>query len=208
MQPYTIHRFAVGPYNNNCYVLEDPASGDHLVIDAPPDALLVLRAIEGKRVSLVLITHNHGDHIASVAMFREALRCPIAAHPADAHAIRGPVEPLAHGQEVPLGQHRVRVLHTPGHTPGSVCFLLDNHLFSGDTLFPNGPGHTRTPEDFRQIVRSIQEQLFTLPDDVTVYPGHGATTTIGVEKARYAQFAARPQPPDLCGDVLWVPEGP
>jgi glyoxylase-like metal-dependent hydrolase (beta-lactamase superfamily II) len=100
----------------------------------------------------------------------------------------------------------LRVIHTPGHTPGSICLFADGHLLSGDTLFPNGPGKTATPQDFRQVVDSIVSRLLVLPDDTQVHPGHGEETVLGREKERFAAFSRRPQDLNLCGDVLWVPE--
>ena len=97
----------------------------------------------------------------------------------------------------------VRVIHTPGHTPGSVCFLVGRYLIGGDTLFPGGPGHTDTPADLQQTIRSIVQRLYVLPDATLVLPGHGDETTIGASRHEYAVFASRPHPPDLCGDVLW-----
>jgi len=98
----------------------------------------------------------------------------------------------------------LRVLHTPGHTPGSLCLLFGKHLFSGDTLFPGGPGKTGTPAAFEQIVNSITEKLFVLPDETLVYPGHGEDTILGKEKQAFAVFSSRPSNPGLCGDVLWL----
>jgi len=96
------------------------------------------------------------------------------------------------------------VLHTPGHTPGSLCLLSGKHLFSGDTLFPGGPGKTGNPAAFEQIINSITEKLFILPDETLVYPGHGEDTVLGKEKQEFAVFSSRPRTPGLCGDVLWL----
>jgi glyoxylase-like metal-dependent hydrolase (beta-lactamase superfamily II) len=98
----------------------------------------------------------------------------------------------------------MRALHTPGHTPGSVCLLIGKHLFSGDTLFPGGPGKTGTPAAFEQIVNSIIERIFVLPDETLVYPGHGEDTILSKEKQEFAIFSGRTRPSGLCGDVLWL----
>lgn len=105
---------------------------------------------------------------------------------------------------IDVGRLKLKVLHTPGHTPGSVCFLLGKYLISGDTIFPGGPGKTTTPADFEQIVKSIETKIFVLPDDTEVYPGHGDSTVLGKEKKEFAIFASRPHTPGLCGDVLWL----
>jgi glyoxylase-like metal-dependent hydrolase (beta-lactamase superfamily II) len=111
--------------------------------------------------------------------------------------------PLADGQELTVGKVSVRVIHTPGHTPGSVCFLVGSYLIAGDILFRGGLGHSDTPEDLQQTIRSIIQRLYVLPDATLVLPGHGDDTTIGASRREYAVFASRPHPPDLCGDVLW-----
>jgi hydroxyacylglutathione hydrolase len=111
--------------------------------------------------------------------------------------------PLADGEQISVGGNSVTVIHTPGHTPGSCCFLIGRYLISGDTLFPGGPGHTNSPQELQQTIASINERLYTLPDDTLVLPGHGQGTTIGRSREEYAAFAARPQRPDLQGDVTW-----
>ena len=107
------------------------------------------------------------------------------------------------GDEIAVGQATVLALHTPGHTPGSTCYIAGDILFSGDVLFPGGPGRTQTPADLRQSIGSITERLHPLPDETLVLPGHGADTTVGDSKREYAVFASKDHPPDLCGDVLW-----
>ena len=111
--------------------------------------------------------------------------------------------PLADGEEIPVGGLKVRTIHTPGHTPGSTCFLAGPFLISGDTLFHGGPGHSDRPLDLQEMIGSIIQRLFVLPDDTLVLPGHGDDSTIGRSKREYAVFASRPHPADLCGDVLW-----
>jgi len=96
------------------------------------------------------------------------------------------------------------VLHTPGHTPGSLCFRVGRYLISGDTIFPGGPGRTSSPDDFKQIVKSITEKIFVLPDDTQIYPGHGNSTVLKNEKEEFAVFTSRPHEPNLCGEVLWL----
>jgi glyoxylase-like metal-dependent hydrolase (beta-lactamase superfamily II) len=111
---------------------------------------------------------------------------------------------LNDGDEIFVGANKLRVLHTPGHTPGSVCFLVGNYLIAGDTLFPGGPGKTQSPDDFQRIIESITQRLFVLPDETKVYPGHGEATTIKEAKQQYEVFSTRPHDPNLCGDVVWT----
>ena len=103
-----------------------------------------------------------------------------------------------------FGKVKVEVLHTPGHTPGSLCFKIGKYLIAGDTVFPRGPGKTGSPADFRQIVKSITDKIFVLPDDTQIYPGHGDSTTIKNGKSEFAVFSSRRNDPNLCGDVLWL----
>ena len=98
----------------------------------------------------------------------------------------------------------MKAIHTPGHTPGSTCFSLGNLLFSGDTLFPGGPGRSKSPEALSEIIDSITTKLFLYPDEVEVLPGHGVTTTLGISKKDYAVFASNQHPADLSGDVTWL----
>jgi hydroxyacylglutathione hydrolase len=98
----------------------------------------------------------------------------------------------------------VDVLHTPGHTPGSLCFKITRYLFAGDTIFPGGPGHTDTPDDFREILTSITGKILTLPDSTLILPGHDDGTTVKKAREEYKVFASHPHPPDLSGDVLWL----
>jgi glyoxylase-like metal-dependent hydrolase (beta-lactamase superfamily II) len=98
----------------------------------------------------------------------------------------------------------LKVLHTPGHTPGSLCFWVGKYLISGDTIFPGGPGQTKSPTDLKRIIESITRKIFVLPDDTAIYPGHGDSTLLRKEKEEFAIFSSRPHNPNLCGDVLWL----
>jgi glyoxylase-like metal-dependent hydrolase (beta-lactamase superfamily II) len=167
-------------------------------------AFPTVEALAGARVSRIIVTHRHADHWASIDALKQATGAPVACHAADREPYASKVDAtLADGDEIAAGSLRVRVIHTPGHTPGSVCFLVAHQLLSGDTLFPGGPGRTGRPEDLQEEIRSITSRLFVLPDATLVHPGHGAGTTIGRAKEEYAAFASRAHPPDLCGDVTW-----
>jgi glyoxylase-like metal-dependent hydrolase (beta-lactamase superfamily II) len=103
-----------------------------------------------------------------------------------------------------FGSEELQVIHTPGHTPGSICLYRDGVLLAGDTVFPGGPGHTRSPRDFEQIVESLGNKIFVLPPETEVHPGHGVTTTIGAELPQFNAFVGRPRRSDLYGDVTWT----
>ncbi|MGD8991358.1 MAG: MBL fold metallo-hydrolase [Desulfobacterales bacterium] len=199
-----IERYELGPFGTNSYLLRCLKTDDSVVIDAPGDAPKVLDRLGHTNPKYILMTHNHIDHTGALAELKSALKVPIGAHAAD--AIRLPIATDLHlldGQAITFGNIDLTVLHTPGHTPGSLCFYTEGYLISGDTLFPGGPGKTGFPTDFKQIVKSLQEKIFVLPGDTQVFPGHGDSTSLEKEKQAFEAFAARPHDPDLCGDVTW-----
>jgi glyoxylase-like metal-dependent hydrolase (beta-lactamase superfamily II) len=191
--PAEITKMSVGSMDNNVYFV---AVGDEIaVVDGGSNELdAVLGELAGRPLEMVLQTHNHGDHTVVLRDLVEKTKAPVYAHPADALPVGA--EQLDDGATIGLGGVLLKVLHTPGHTPGGVCFLLEesdeSHLFSGDTLFPGGPGNTRGSADlFAQIMRSLDEKLFVLPDETNVYPGHGADTTIGAARPHLEEWRQR-----------------
>jgi glyoxylase-like metal-dependent hydrolase (beta-lactamase superfamily II) len=173
----------IGPLENNVYLAACPRTGRAVVVDPTHDAGRILETAAGLSVQAILITHGHPDHVAAAPALQRALGAPIYLHPADAPAAGLAVaRPLADGDEIRFGGAALRVIHTPGHTPGSVCFYGGGCLFSGDTLFPGGPGAAGDRGAFVTTMASLRERLFTLPDDTQVLPGHGPGTTIGAER--------------------------
>lgn len=200
-----LEKLELGPFGTNAYVLVCRQSGESIIFDAPGEAEKIIARLGDTHPRCILLTHAHGDHTGALEELRSQLQIPLAAHPAEADRLSAPSEiPLRDGGRITCGKLSLSVLHTPGHTPGSTCFYTDRLLLAGDTLFPGGPGKTGSPDNFRQIVESITQKLFPLPDDTRVYPGHGPGTTIKEEKENYAVFAARPRDPNLCGDVTWA----
>ena len=199
-----IERLSLGPYGTNAYVLICRHTGESVVVDVPGEAARLLDLLKGTTPRYILITHNHMDHTGALAELKSALRVPVAAHAEDAG--RMPVAAdllLKDGDVVCCGDIRLSVLHTPGHTRGSICFLTGNCLIAGDTLFPDGPGKTASPADFKKIMDSLTAKIFVLPDAVQVFSGHGDSTTLGKERKAFEAFRAKPHDPGLCGDVLW-----
>ncbi|MEA2447009.1 MAG: hypothetical protein QOK47_646 [Actinomycetota bacterium] len=186
-----LRKIRVGDFENNVYVLEDPATHDALLIDGCFEADKILAEAEGANIVGIVQTHGHMDHVQALEELKKRLDVPVYAHEGEDYPIPIDVS-LRHGQTVPFGTKEVRVLHTPGHTAGGVCLLVGKHLISGDTLFPGGPGNTRKDATaFRTIIGSIRDELFVLPDDTAVYPGHGDDTTIGTEKPHLQEWIDR-----------------
>jgi hydroxyacylglutathione hydrolase len=195
----------LGQFSNNAYVIADSVTNDAVVIDAPAESEQAVAAAKGLNVRRIIVTHRHQDHWGGIDQLLAGIDAPVYAHEADREPYASYVKgTLADGDEVEVGSLKLRVIHTPGHTPGSICLRLGEHLIAGDTLFPGGPGRTRTPELLAQEIESITTRLHTLPEGLHVYPGHGANTTIGESKAEYAVFADKPHDPNLSGDVLWL----
>jgi hydroxyacylglutathione hydrolase len=200
-----IERIETAPFGTNAYIVVCEATGESVLIDAPGEADKILDRFEGTNPICLLITHRHMDHTGALQRLKDELNIPVAANLADAYSL--PVEAemlLEDGNIVSFGKVTLDVLHTPGHTPGSICFITGNILLAGDTIFPGGPGKTSTPDDFRQIIQSLEQKIFVLPDDVKIYPGHGEPTTLKKAKEEFAVFSAKSHDPSLCGDVLWL----
>ena len=187
-----IRKVCVGPYENNAYIVADARSNVGVIVDAASEAVLLVEESAGIAVRAILTTHGHLDHVAAARETADRLGVPFLMDPADA-AIAGIAAdgPLPRGR-FEVGSLSVDVITTPGHTPGSACFAVPGVVFSGDTLFPGGPGATRFPySDFDQIIASIETRLFTLDDATLVMPGHGLDTTIGAERPSLEAWRAR-----------------
>jgi len=200
-----IERLALSPWGTNAYIIVCLQTADSVLIDAPADASTIVKRLQGTNPRYILLTHSHFDHIGALAELRSELTVPLAVHTADSTRLpSSPEMQLNDGDVVSFGKVRLEVLHTPGHTPGSLCFKIGKYLISGDTIFPGGPGKTRSPADLRQIIKSITDKILVLTDDTAIYPGHGDSTILKKERDEFAVFTSRPHDPNLCGDVLWL----
>jgi glyoxylase-like metal-dependent hydrolase (beta-lactamase superfamily II) len=198
----TITKLSVGPMDNNAYLLVCRNSGEALLIDAAndPERLSDLIGSDTGRPALrtIVTTHQHQDHWQALGATAGAFGANTAAHPADAEPL--PVPPdflLEHGSTVNVGDCVLEVIHLRGHTPGSIALLYRDptghpHLFTGDSLFPGGPGRTTTPETFTSLINDLTGRIFNqLPDDTWFYPGHGDDSTVGTERPSLKEWRER-----------------
>ena len=189
-----IHKVVVGPFDNNVFVLRCRETGDALLVDAANEHELLLELCTDLGVRTVVETHGHWDHIQAIPAIRDA-GYEVGVTAEDAAMLPSYDYTLDDDAMIEVGHVRLHTILTPGHTPGSICFKLDHApvLFSGDTLFPGGPGNTTLEGgDFEKIIRSIDERLFaTLTPDTIVMPGHGLDTTIGIEQPHLDEWVAR-----------------
>lgn len=190
---WEIHRVVVGPVDNNVFVLRCRQTGDAVLLDAANEHDRLLELCTRLGVRSVLETHGHWDHIQAVPQLRDAgYQVHVTAE--DAGRLPSYDQILDDDAMIQIGNLQLRTIHTPGHTPGSMCFALQGApvLFSGDTLFPGGPGATKFPGgDFDAIIASIDRKLFTMPPETMVLPGHGADTTIGTERPHLQEWIDR-----------------
>ena len=198
----SIIKMSVGPMDNNAYLVTCAATGESLLIDAANDPELMVRLVgeHAPKLAMIVTTHQHFDHWQALAAVAEATGAPTAAHELDAEQLPVPPERLLAGGDVlELGDLTFDVIHLRGHTPGSVALALRPggertavQLFTGDCLFPGGPGRTTTPEEFDSLMTGLETQAFGVyGDDTIVYPGHGDDTTLGEERPRLAEWRER-----------------
>lgn len=200
-----IIRLELGPYATNCYIVIDGITGHSILVDAPAESEEILNALKGAGPQYIVITHNHFDHTQALNEVKSILNVPVAAYALDAGGLPCPVDLKLNDNDIlSIGKLELRVIHTPGHTPGSICLYTGKYLLAGDTIFPGGPGHTDTAGDFETILKSIKTRIITLPDETPIFPGHGDSAVLANEKKAFVEFETRKHPHDLHGDVLWI----
>ncbi|MCZ7461020.1 MBL fold metallo-hydrolase [Streptomyces sp. WMMC940] len=193
-----ISKVAVGPMDNNAYLLRCRSTDEQLLIDAADEPETLLRLIGDDGITSVVTTHRHGDHWGALADVVGATGARTYAGRHDAAGIPVPTDVLVDdGDTIRVGHVELTARHLVGHTPGSIALVYDDphghpHVFTGDCLFPGGPGRTTRPEDFNSLMDGLETKLFdVLPDETWIYPGHGNDTTIGTERPHLAEWRAR-----------------
>lgn len=213
-----VKKVVVGIFEANCYILWDEKDREAIIVDPGEEGERIIEIIrkDWLKIKSIVNTHTHIDHIGANDFLVERTGAPLLVHSADVSLLQNaelnlsaltgkdrsfslPARVLEEGDEIRVGNFSLRVLHTPGHTPGSICLYGDNKLFSGDTLFAGGIGRTDLAGgNSKELQKSIKEKILTLPDEVVVYPGHGPSTV--VDKERRCNFFI-----NQSDDLLWVP---
>jgi glyoxylase-like metal-dependent hydrolase (beta-lactamase superfamily II) len=195
----TITKVAVGPMDNNAYLLRCTQTGELALIDAANEADTLLGLIGDTPLATIITTHQHWDHHGALREVQHATGAATAAHPEDAPGLPIPVSrAVQHGDAITVGNAHLSVIHLRGHTPGSIALYYDGngggtHLFTGDSLFPGGPGNTEhDAARFTQLINDLDERVFAeFPDGTWVYPGHGKDTTLGTERPHLPEWRER-----------------
>jgi glyoxylase-like metal-dependent hydrolase (beta-lactamase superfamily II) len=196
-----LKKLVVGPFASNCYIVGSESNKEGMIIDPGDEAEVILRNVKdlGLEIMYIILTHGHLDHIGALKEVKEATDAEVAIHADEAQVLQEnsvsamlglsyptplPPDRLLQGEDsMDIGDLHFLVLHTPGHSPGGLCLLGQGVMFSGDTLFNYGIGRYDLPGgSYSQLMNSIHTKLMTLPDNTTVYPGHGPDTTIGTER--------------------------
>ncbi|MEO0293223.1 MAG: MBL fold metallo-hydrolase [candidate division WOR-3 bacterium] len=172
----------VGPLRTNCYIITQQGIG--IIIDPGGEEDKIIKGVKDFKIKMILLTHNHFDHIDALVPVAKATGALIAIHPLD--SINISFRELKDGERLSFENRDILVIHTPGHTPGSCCFYINGFLFSGDTIFAGGWGNTMFPGGNEEVLfDSIRNKIMNLPEETIIYPGHGENTILGKEKPLY-----------------------
>ena len=202
---FLFYKIKCGPFDNNAYVLVCRETNQSILIDTPADPNVFIAIAESTKVNRILITHSHSDHIAGFDEVINTFKVPVNISKYDSNALNYDLlDDLKDDSKISFGNLNLQVLFTPGHTAGSTCFYLDGHLFSGDTLFPGGPGKTQSEEKLNQIIDSITGKLFVLPSSTIFYPGHGDDGELSVSISEYEIYKSKNVHSQTFGDIFWL----
>jgi glyoxylase-like metal-dependent hydrolase (beta-lactamase superfamily II) len=213
---WSIDRFVSG-FSNNAFLITCARTRSSVIIDTPADPHELISAARGTNVETILITHGHRDHVEGYEEVIAVFSSPTGIGSGDRESLPSSAKAtidVTTNESILIGDIALRALHTPGHTPGSTCFVLESegslasgelsHVFTGDTLFPGGPGRSKSHDALKQMISSLGSHIFVLHETTVVLPGHGEFTTIGNSKREYIAFASKPLNPTLSGDVTWA----
>jgi hydroxyacylglutathione hydrolase len=197
---------SVGAWQENCYVLHDPSTQQSIVFDPGAEPKKILSLVGDSKVSAILLTHAHSDHIGAVEPVRAASGAPVSIHQAELPAL-GKIHHdslINDGDAIRWGEHLIRAVWTPGHTPGMISFVIDDELaIVGDTIFAGGPGRTNNPADFQTTLATLRNVVLHWPDSIVCYPGHGESFRLGDVRERIQAFVNREHRANFHGDAEW-----
>jgi hydroxyacylglutathione hydrolase len=197
----------VGPWGMNSYALIDPVSNQSVLIDPGADPDTLQQMLGDSNPVAILLTHTHPDHVGALDEMRQQLDVPVVAHPGPHHNNMkvNAQQHVRDGDTFRLGNHRLRVTHTPGHIPDQICFAIegDNRIVVGDTVFEGGPGKTWSSEGFQESLETLRRVVMAWPDDTICYPGHGPSFRFGDKRADIEDFLAHDHG-DFYGDATWT----